>query len=102
MGYPMTYDRFIHRNLLQGSYGDKLIENTSRDIIAGDLRRLEKDTLDQNHVPMYAAFTEISEDQVRKIFEAFFHGVPSEWWLQYQDELRNRGIKWQAWPDIQG
>lgn len=69
MGYPMSYDRVVHRNGLCGSYASGLPE---RRMIAGDLRRLEADQLDINHLKRYAYFAGITVDQARLVLTAFF------------------------------
>lgn len=77
MGYPMTYGRVVNRNGLTGDYGHDV--NAERDanlrrIIAGDLRRLEKDQRDPQHLARYAKYAGVTPGQARKILDAFFHG----------------------------
>jgi hypothetical protein len=70
MGYPMSYDRVVNRNHLQGDYEAK----DPLGLIKGDLRRLEKDTQDDDHIRSYAHHSGATEDQVRLIFKMFFEG----------------------------
>lgn len=72
MGYPMTYDRVVSRNMLRGGYGD----GTSWSTIAGDLRRLEANTLDPLHLAGYAKLASVTPEQVAVIFKAFFFNEP--------------------------
>ena len=71
----MSYVRVIHRNYLTGDYGSTEVPGAIA-LIAGDLRRLEKDTQDDAHIPAYARYAGITEDQARKVFELFFNGSP--------------------------
>jgi hypothetical protein len=57
------------RNQLDGDY-----DTTAKGGIMGDLRRLEKDTLDEMHVEMYSRALGISKKKVRKLFQVFFDG----------------------------
>ena len=69
MGYPMSYDRVIHRNSLLGDYrGD----GTQHGMVAGDLRRLEKDQQDERHVAAYAKLSGVSKPRVRRLLALFF------------------------------
>jgi hypothetical protein len=72
MGYPIHYHRVICRNRLEGDYAPAADDHLS--IIRGDLRRLETDTLDDQHVAAYAALSGATEEQVRKILGTFFYG----------------------------
>lgn len=47
MGYPMSWERLILRNQLGGDY---VSPHTPRELIAGDLRRLERDQRDARHL----------------------------------------------------
>lgn len=80
MGYPMSYRRVMSRNMLKGDYNTTAEErdkNSSEEnmlaLIRGDLRRLEKDTLDKEHLKAYAAHAECTVRQAKKILEAFFY-----------------------------
>ena len=70
MGYPMTYKRVVARNRLYGGYEDSAT--------AGDLRRLETDQRDDEHLRMYAALAGVTPEQVKVIFDVFFEGVSAE------------------------
>lgn len=77
MGYPMTYIRFISRNSLVGNgYGHdgypKATLPVSATLLAGDLRRLEKDQRDADHLAAYAALAGVTVDQAKTILDAFF------------------------------
>lgn len=87
MGYPMTYSRVVFRNGLTGNYGesgdDVANENIRRlrCIIAGDMRRLEVDTLDPWHLAQYAAAADIAVEQAEIVLRTFLSGAilkPSE------------------------
>jgi len=68
----MTYRRVICRNGLQEDYaGQKGLVSSSA--IAGDLRRLEKDQVDENHLELYAKFVGVTEEQASMILHALFH-----------------------------
>ena len=67
MGYPMTYSRVVGRNNLGGGYKQlpsKLPVSPS--LIAGDLRRFERDVTDDAHVRIYAEAFGCSPDQARR------------------------------------
>ena len=75
MGYPMTYDRVVNRGCLHGDYDspwDALPPSGPQ--IAGDLRRLEKDQRDDDHIARYAKVSGATPDQVRTILNHFFNG----------------------------
>lgn len=78
MGYPMTWKRVVNRNNLNGDYStDNLSLPLSEKIIrmiAGDMRRLEKDNLDEWHLKAYSEACNVSVEQVRAILEMFFSG----------------------------
>ena len=93
MGYPMNYRRVVMRNQLDGDY-----DTTAKGGIMGDLRRLEKDTLDEMHVEMYARVFGLSKKKVRKLFRVFFEGSiiqefqhtgPDEWVAFYRRHWPN-------------
>lgn len=57
MGYPMTYRRVVNRNDLRGDYGSKLtgvafdaVIQNKWSLLQGDLRRLEKDAVDERAI----------------------------------------------------
>ena len=74
MGYPMHWKRLVARNGLGGDYvqRDKYSPSTPLAMIAGDMRRVEHDMQDDIFVPMFAAYAGITEEQIRKVLEAFF------------------------------
>jgi hypothetical protein len=89
MGYPMDYGRVVNRNGLQGDYGSK--HATELNCIRGDLRRLEDDQRDENHLPRYARYAGITEEQAKKVLDAFF-----------DPNLMNRTCAGRAWVDTNG
>lgn len=101
MGWPMTYARVINRNGLTGNYTETPDYMGDKRLIAGDLRRLEQDTLDRWHVSMYAKEAGITEDQVRLLFMLFFRGnynAVHEWFqkpchngMKYEDNTPEYG-----------
>jgi hypothetical protein len=75
MGYPMSYDRLVHRNHLSGDYeGTPYPDSCSPTLVAGDMRRLEADSRDEQHLKMYAEHAGITVEQVKKVLDAFFAG----------------------------
>lgn len=72
MGYPMNYRRVVCRNGLQEDYAGQN-GPVSSSAIAGDLRRLEKDQVDENHLELYAKFAGITEEQASMVLHALFH-----------------------------
>jgi len=89
MGYPMTYGRMISRNGLGGGYGhnpeikptqaypdpqSQQPENKQYSLIAGDLRRLEQDQRDDQHLKEYAKRTKLTEAQVLHVLDLLFEG----------------------------
>lgn len=76
MGYPMTYLRVVSRNQLAGDYEPQRPAPTfdPRPMIAGDLRRLETDTLDKVQIKRYAKRAGVTKKQARALFEDFFKG----------------------------
>lgn len=73
MGYPMTYKRVVSRNHLIGGYGSDPLST-----IAGDLRRLEADTLDPLQLEIYSVSTGCTNEQVKKLFTSFFYNIVDE------------------------
>jgi hypothetical protein len=65
LAYPMHYHRVINRNNLLGGY--------ERSLLAGDLRRLEHDTLDAAHLAGVGRESGATEDQVQIILRKFFY-----------------------------
>ena len=80
MGYPMTYPRVIGRNRLFGDY-----DGTPNGLLAGDLRRLEKDAIDSDYGHQIAAAAGVTPEDARSVLVAFFGDcggvgwIPSEW-----------------------
>lgn len=74
MGYPMTYGRVISRNDLTGNYLPKIWSGVSQSLIAGDLRRLERDQRDDYHLKEYAKRTKLTEAQVLHVLDLLFEG----------------------------
>lgn len=92
MGYPMTYKRYVNRNKLhKGDYQDAKMTNLNLDamtgwmgdevrsmqqrwrMMAGDLRRLEEDSVDENAVAaIIAARTGLDSDTVSAVLKEFF------------------------------
>jgi hypothetical protein len=74
MGYPMHWKRLVNRNGLDGDYevpdNDKV--KHARSMIAGDMRRVEHDMQDGVFTAMFAIYAGITEEQARKVIEAFF------------------------------
>jgi hypothetical protein len=73
----MNYVRVVSRNHLQGDYQ---ASGSPRDLIAGDLRRLEKDTMDEGHLLGYAHAANCTVEQARKVLETFFAGAVKWYW----------------------
>ena len=69
MGYPMSYDRLLHRNSLLGDYQPR---NDNLSCIRGDLRRLEHDQQDDRHVAAYAKLAGVSKPKARRLLALFF------------------------------
>ncbi len=75
MGFPMTYNRFIHRNRLTGDYSDgQEFPNDPKPLLAGDLRRLEIDSRNDEIIAIYADAAVITPEQARIVLDAFFDG----------------------------
>lgn len=74
MGYPMTYDRVVMRNGLNGNYastpgsGAKVWKRN----IAGDLRRLEQDMQDEQHIKRFAKHAGCTKKEAAAVLDAFF------------------------------
>jgi hypothetical protein len=79
----MTYPRVVLRNGLQGSYSGTPGADDWRRMIAGDLRRLEADMLDDHHIQKFRDATGATEGEVREILKAFFtdFGIAIVPWL---------------------
>ena len=69
----MDYERFVERNHLTGDY-DSGVEQGSIGGIAGDLRRLEADQVDEEHLAQYAEYARITVPQAWLVLKAFFEG----------------------------
>jgi hypothetical protein len=80
VGYPMSWRRLVNRNGLTGDYRDDDDDptgaRTPRRIIAGDMRRLEHDTMDDRHLRAYALLAGVDVAQVKAIFAVFFADGP--------------------------
>jgi hypothetical protein len=74
MGYPMTWQRIVDRNGLKGDYMDTSIDkgDFGSRMIAGDMRRLERDTRDDLHIKAYAKLAGCTKAQAKKLLDAFF------------------------------
>ena len=84
MGYPMSWRRVCSRNHLchdyaeqpetgrPVKYGELSAVDLSRSHIAGDLRRLEKDSRDERHLAQYAALAGITVEQAKIVLDALF------------------------------
>lgn len=70
MGYPMTYARVVIRNGLAGNYRRYLNAGN----LAGDLRRLEHDQVDEMHLGLYARHAGVTVAQAKIILDRFFAG----------------------------
>lgn len=68
MGGSMFYYRFILRNHLEGDYDPE----NSKGLIAGDLRRLERDQRDDYNLGQYAKKAGITKEQVKIVLDQFF------------------------------
>lgn len=73
MGYPMDYLRVVSRNNLHGDYKAGPVDHIA--LIAGDLRRLEKDQRDDAHIKAYAKLAGVSKRQAKAVLDAFFEGA---------------------------
>lgn len=69
MGYPMTWDRLVKRNGLSGDYDGS---GTHVATVAGDMRRLEQDSVDDCHAAEYAVAAGITPAQARAVLVEFF------------------------------
>ena len=74
MGYPMDYTRVVSRNNLHGDYVHPVDDRSEsvRGMIAGDLRRLEKDQRDDRHIHAYAKVAGCTKKQAKAVLDAFF------------------------------
>ena len=80
----MTYQRILGRNGLYGDYqrppeyhsatSQRQNEMRQKVLAAGDLRRLERDQRDENHLEKYALLAGIAIFQVKVVLDAFFEG----------------------------
>jgi hypothetical protein len=100
MGYPMTWRRLVFRHGFtggydgEGEYGDDIgapqwmsmaperfkgkprdpVREPHKNTVAGDMRRLEADQRDEEHLTFYAEASGITPDQAKKVLDAFFEG----------------------------
>ena len=98
MGYPMTYLRIVRRHRAEGTYErdesgrtwtqiealippdkwdahDRVMYHSrfsAQRLLAGDLRRLETDQRDEQHLALYAKHTGLTPAQVQAVLTAFF------------------------------
>lgn len=83
MGYPMTYSRVVGRNGLNGPgytatwdsttmMPNETLEEHVRSMIRGDMRRLEQDQRDEQHLKLYADNAGITPEQARAVLDLFF------------------------------
>ena len=85
MGYPMTYQRIVKRNRLEGGYetpnppGNMPMAHIGIDaqfgLIRGDLRRLEEDQRDESHLRQYSTCAGCTAEQAKVVLDAFFEGL---------------------------
>ena len=79
MGYPMSYPRMVGRGDLGGDYTtDRTVPGlpkVNREMVAGDLRRLENDQRDDRHLAKYALRTGLTSMEVRSVLDLFFAGL---------------------------
>lgn len=71
MGYPMTYNRVVNRNSLEGDY-EHTCETEVQEAkmrIAGDLRRMETDQRDDTQLAWYAEQTGLTVEQVKSVLD---------------------------------
>lgn len=68
----MTYVRVVKRNQLDG---EGYVTYDRKNLIRGDLRRLEQDSLDLQQTGLYAAFAGITMEQAVMVMRAFFLGI---------------------------
>lgn len=77
MGYPMSWGRVCSRNGLLGDYVYPM--DGSREaiagMIAGDMRRLERDSRDENHLKEWARISGATPEQCKRLLDAFFGGA---------------------------
>ena len=67
MGGPMTYRRFLNRNgLATGDYDP----TDPKGILRGDLRRMERDTMEV-YAARWAAELEMADADVRRVLDRF-------------------------------
>ena len=85
MGGPMRYARLVGRNQLFGPgyeakwpvrdgedvTPEQMAQNV-RELIMGDMRRMEKDQRDEQHLKMYAEHAGITVEQAKKLLDLFF------------------------------
>jgi len=66
----MTYWRVLQRNYLLGDYRND--DNYPRNAIAGDLRRLEQNAIDDDYGACIANHAGVSPEVAKKVLRAFF------------------------------
>lgn len=91
----MTYRRVVSRNSLTGNYSDGIEPGAGAlRMIAGDLRRLEIDSLDDTQTLELSRVTGVAPEDVRKVLREFFtdertYGGHAPDWFQKP-----------SWPDV--
>lgn len=81
MGYPMSYARMVGRNQLGGPGYEAAEPRDAKNpewvkaMIRGDMRRLEMDSRDEQHLKMYAEHAGITVEQAKKLLDLFFQGT---------------------------
>lgn len=71
MGYPMSWRRLVSRNNLGGDY---CTPHDPWHLIAGDMRRLENDSRDNEHLHAFAVLGDCTPAQAKAVLDAFFTG----------------------------
>lgn len=85
MGGTMPYIRFIGRHGLEGGYDWQTDLNSSAArkhgdrIMAGDLRRFERDMTDEAHVKAFARLSGATKAQVRVILKLLLEEDDVSW-----------------------
>lgn len=84
----MNYRRVIGRNLLSGDYHSNVQGpvGDSRPMIRGDLRRLEIDQRDDEHLRAYALRAGIPKSSVKQVLDDFF-GEQDVLWLRQECQV---------------
>ena len=80
----MSYKRVVGRNFLNNGYWNGIGPTPcgaelARLMISGDMRRLEKDNLDEYHLKCYSEACNVSIEQAKAVLEMFFSGDVTAW-----------------------